>query len=210
MVWLFNVKRRFFWIVLSCRYWTDSRWSWRLCWRRELNNNEGEAVQALLYVLTEVLMAENIADSWVSALDPPCSFTVKSYYSLLSKVSFSAENMDANMLKVMRKFITKQGANFSWGLMQDRLATRDNLFKRGILTSPHQRFCVCCFAEPENTQHLFLRCPFSVRVWDQIYCWIGVSFVQYHETVSHFLQHGALKRRKSSRRFEFLPRAATV
>lgn len=167
---------------MSCRYCTDSRWSWR----RELNNNEGEAVQALLYVFIEVSMAENIADSWVSALDPPCSFTVKSYYSLLSKVSFSAENMD------------------------DRLATRDNLFKRGILTSPHQRFCVYCFAEPENTQHLFLRCPFSIRVWDQIYCWIGVSFVQYHETISHFLQHGALKRQKSSRRFEFLPWAATV
>jgi len=112
MVWLFNVKRHFFWIVLSCGYWSDSRWSWRLCWRHELNNNEGEAVQALLYALTGVSLAENTADSWVLALDPPCSFMVKSYYSWPSKVSFSAENMDANMLKVMKKFITKQGSNF--------------------------------------------------------------------------------------------------
>jgi len=81
-------------------------------WRRELNNNEGKAVQALLYVLTGISLAENIVDSWVWALDPPCSFPVKSYYSWLSKVSFSAENMDENMLKVMKKFITKRGAKF--------------------------------------------------------------------------------------------------
>lgn len=67
MVLLFDFRRHFFRIVLSCGY-----WSWRLCWGRELNNNEGEAVQALLYVLTGVSLAENIADSWVWAMDPLC------------------------------------------------------------------------------------------------------------------------------------------
>jgi hypothetical protein len=67
MVLLFDFRRHFFRIVLSCGY-----WSWRLCWGRELNNNEGEAVQALLYVLTGLSLAENIADSWVWAMDPLC------------------------------------------------------------------------------------------------------------------------------------------
>ena len=42
----------------------------------------------------------------------------------------------------------------AWRLFRDRLATRDNLFRRGIPLN--SKDCPCCVAFPESSEHLFV------------------------------------------------------
>lgn len=56
---------------------------------------------------------------------------------------------------------------FTWRLLLDRLATRDALHKRGILTSNRDLCCVFCFKEVETGAHLFITCGFTKMIWDK-------------------------------------------
>lgn len=47
---------------------------------------------------------------------------------------------------------------FDWRTLLDKLATKDQLKRRGILSSIHDLPCIFCFLFEENLQNLFLEC----------------------------------------------------
>lgn len=52
---------------------------------------------------------------------------------------------------------------FLWSVCQNALPTRDNLYRRKIIQTP---VCgLCSSASPETTEHLFLHCPWTQRIW---------------------------------------------
>ena len=59
----------------------------------------------------------------------------------------------------------------------DRLPTRVNLLRRGVILGLAEAKCgLCGFAE-ESTNHLFGICPFSSRLWFAVVNWLGFDFV---------------------------------
>lgn len=63
---------------------------------------------------------------------------------------------------------------FSWQLLQGRLSTKDNLFRRRVLGANVDLNCVLCGSHIESSSHLFLLCSFTVTLgshlqlgWDQ-------------------------------------------
>ena len=54
---------------------------------------------------------------------------------------------------------------FTWSLMHERVLTGENLEKRGI-AGPF-RYPLCTEAS-ENIRHLFLKCPYTTSVWDDV------------------------------------------
>jgi hypothetical protein len=46
---------------------------------------------------------------------------------------------------------------FVWRLFRDRLPTKDNLLRRGVI-SYDSRLCVACFYSEETGSHLFIHC----------------------------------------------------
>lgn len=54
---------------------------------------------------------------------------------------------------------------FSWLLLQDKLKTWENLCKRGWIGPS---LCVLCKNEAETKQHLFVKCSFTIKIWDVI------------------------------------------
>jgi hypothetical protein len=52
--------------------------------------------------------------------------------------------------------------NFLWKLGSNILATRENLFQKGILSYP---FCPFCLVNTESTFHALWSCPAFVAVW---------------------------------------------
>ncbi|KAL8545163.1 hypothetical protein ACS0TY_005378 [Phlomoides rotata] len=86
-----------------------------------------------------------------------------------------------------RKAITS-----AWRLLHDRLQTRHNLLRRGIIPAAED-LCPVCSGKKETAQHLFLHCSAATRLWQHIYDWIdstygSTSFFQFLKTVpSHTL-----------------------
>lgn len=52
--------------------------------------------------------------------------------------------------------------HFMWKVVNNWIATKDNLFKRKCAQSP---LCPICYREPETVEHLLFRCPWTCNVW---------------------------------------------
>jgi hypothetical protein len=66
---------------------------------------------------------------------------------------------------------------FSWQLFHNRLPTKDNIYRRGVLELEVGVNCVWCVSNPESAKHLFVHCKFVHRVWYEIFKWLGVLIV---------------------------------
>jgi len=63
---------------------------------------------------------------------------------------------------------------FAWRPIRDRLPTKDNLIRRGILDSDDS---LCVGGSMETSPHLFLHCQFFGEVWHFIHLCFGVYSV---------------------------------
>lgn len=75
---------------------------------------------------------------------------------------------------------------FGWRVMLYRLANKDQLFRRGILSSSHDLPCALCLCEDESLLHLFVNCGVSKQVWDVIFKWIKIDVMVEEGIVDYF------------------------
>src|ERR1044072_459136 len=87
---------------------------------------------------------------------------------------------------------------FSWRVVLDRIQSRQNLRKRGILQQGQHCLCVLCQESEESSVHLLFSCKFAWRVWMLCYGWLGVQTVLPEDCHMHFKQH-FVQGNKSSR-----------
>lgn len=66
---------------------------------------------------------------------------------------------------------------FTWRFFLNRLQTKDELEKRGIVSGSHYPICPLCFSESESHLHRFLLCPKVVLVWYKILDWISLGYL---------------------------------
>jgi hypothetical protein len=126
----------------------------------------------------------------VWALDPGEGFSVKSTYALLSAVDDSP-TLNSNELKIFSSIWESPTPSkivaFSWQLLYDRLPTKENLHRRGVLDQDVDVNCVWCGLAPESTKHLFLHCNTAHWVWYEIFKWLGVLIVMPSNAIWLFL-----------------------
>ena len=74
----------------------------------------------------------------------------------------------------------------AWRLLENKLATRVNMSRRGVLVD--SSLCGLCGLEEESCCHLFFDCIFARRVWSLCYRWLGVLVASHIEPKSNFDQ----------------------
>ena len=74
----------------------------------------------------------------------------------------------------------------AWRVLQNKIATRVNLERRGMLVE--SSLCCLCGKEEESYRHLFFECNFAWRVWCYCFKWLRVSFVSHNDPMSNFAQ----------------------
>lgn len=80
---------------------------------------------------------------------------------------------------------------FAWQLFRNRLPTRDNLARRGIIPNT-EIACVADCGISESVQHLFLGCTLFNSVWQFVRKRIGIDFVASNNINHHFVQLSCL------------------
>lgn len=68
------------------------------------------------------------------------------------------------MVEGLHKSVPLKVSCLVWRLFQNRLATRDNLSKRGVLDQNSIQ-CVGDCGREESVSHLFFECPLFSGVW---------------------------------------------
>lgn len=111
-------------------------------------------------------------------LDLVAGYTVKSGYDLIATNLF-VEDKDDRKLEVFDKLwkyqVPFQIKAFNQNTFLNRLASKDQLRRRGIFSSHCEFCCVFCLQEEENLEHLFFICQVSKKIWKEVGMWIGVS-----------------------------------
>jgi len=168
------------------------------CWRRRLFAWDEELVGDLTLLLQNVTLQTDKNDMWLWNLEASHVFSVRSAYNSISVQHHSASSVAASYIWI-KDILLKVGL-FAWRLFRDRLPTKDNLLKRGVIPND-SRLCVAGCGFEENSSHLFLHCNFFGTAWHHIFRWLGITMVSPLSVGDHFNQFifvgGVAKARRS-------------
>ncbi|GAU32685.1 hypothetical protein TSUD_145590 [Trifolium subterraneum] len=186
---LFKVSAHSSCMVGDMGSWVEGQWIWVFRWRRDLFVWELNLLESLHEILNHSTIS-TVEDSWFWMHDPSGHYSVKSAFLALScstanEVIFSVEEKRL-LPKVWKTWAPSNVAVFSWQLLQDRLPTRQNLWKRGVIGDVSASTCVLCGLEPETADHLFGSCNQISQIWYGILRWLGVELVPSHGVLGFF------------------------
>ncbi|GLT30237.1 hypothetical protein SLA2020_050500 [Shorea laevis] len=154
--------------------WEESRWYWRVEWRRGTLGCEKDEEELLEKVLEGVQLNEGVGDVWKWVHVKDGRYVVKLAYDFLASTEHVLEDQMCKLIGC--KLVPSKVAFFGWRLCLDRFPTKENLQKRGILLQ-ERVFCKYCNGKVEEVNHLFCICYNEWLVWTQVLSWWGLESV---------------------------------
>jgi len=163
--------------------WEEEGLAW--VWRRRLLAWEYESLRECSALVNNIVLQVNIHDAWKWLLDPSRGYSVReSYrYLTLSGITLDRDRVD----DVWLKHIPTKVSLMVWRLLRNRLPTRDNLLRRGVIQANAATCATGCDVS-ETAEHLFFNCAFSSRLWTDTRVWLGIYDVSPGNPRDHFQQ----------------------
>jgi len=131
-------------------------------------------------------------------LDHSRVYSVRSAYHFLTAQPPVTTTLASSLL--WNKDIPLKVVLFAWRMFRDRLPTKDNLFRCGVIDIESRTYVSGC-GYLENSSHLFLHSESFGSVWNSIYRWIRIIMVTPCYVADHFNQFtydgGGTKERRS-------------
>ncbi|GKV46638.1 hypothetical protein SLEP1_g53612 [Rubroshorea leprosula] len=155
--------------------WEGDRWHWVMKWRRERRGREKDEEKKLREVLGSVQIRQTEVDNWQWTFDVGGRYTVKTAYDLLDSVDSLLEGHLCKL--VWCEMVPSKVSIFGWRLCLDRLPTRWNLQKRGMVLLGDGMKCGLCQEGVEDVDHLFCTCKSAWLVWVKVIQWWGLEVV---------------------------------
>jgi len=159
---------------------------------------EEELEEELTLLLQNVILQVDRVDCWLWHLESSHVFSVRSVYNFMTLQPPVDPTVEVSSL--WHKDVPLKVVLCAWRLSRDRLPTKDNLLRRGVIDND-SRLCVSGCGFMEISSNLFLHCYHFGSVWCLIYRWIGVSMVSPLQVAHHFhlfsFLAGASKARRS-------------
>jgi hypothetical protein len=119
-------------------------------------------------LISTINLTPEVDDDITWRLTPSGNYMAKSAYEL---------QLLGSTTSPMNKTIWKAWAPpkvkfFAWLANQGRIWTADRLAKRGW---PNCGLCPLCKQCTESTEHLFVHCRFTIRLWGLVKDWLGLT-----------------------------------
>ncbi|GKV39902.1 hypothetical protein SLEP1_g47602 [Rubroshorea leprosula] len=168
--------------------WLNGKWEWNLQWRRNLFSWEIQQARDLQKDIQDIRLIRGKPDLWEWAHSKDGTFSTNSAYQILTRETRS-EQHGMELQNVWNKLIPNKISAFSWQLLQDKIPTKLNLHKRGIIPALEDCKCALCGREAENTSHLFIHCNFAWHLWNACFKWWGYIHVLDKDCWKVFQQH---------------------
>lgn len=151
--------------------WGEGGETWK--WRRWLRAWEEELLVECRDFRNNVFLQATHEDKWSSMFDQGAGYSVCGAYQYLT--SQEPHNCTVVSKHIWHKDVPLNISLFVWRLLCNRLPTRDNLVKRGIILYATQ-LCVYGCGNVESIDHLFLSCNVTSSLW--VLCTIGLDLTQ--------------------------------
>lgn len=98
---------------------------------------------------------------------------------------------DPSWSRAWHKAVPSKVSCFAWIVFQNRVATKDNLYKRGVIDHG-SIWCVGECGAEESVPHFFLECPVFAGTWYMISKWLGTFTPYQNEGLAHLNQFEGL------------------
>ncbi|GLT81644.1 hypothetical protein SLE2022_000820 [Rubroshorea leprosula] len=132
-------------------------------------------------MLASIRLRKGVEDSWQWRYEVEGRYVVKTAYEYLAPED---RLLEEQLCKVIWcKMVPSKVGIFGWRLCLDRLPTRWNLRKRGVVLQEDGIVCGLCKEGVEDVNHLFCTCKEAWLVWVTVIKWWGVEVVM-PDTVS--------------------------
>ncbi|GKV49682.1 hypothetical protein SLEP1_g56420 [Rubroshorea leprosula] len=155
--------------------WEGERWKWGIEWRRERMDREKDEEKGLGVMLASIKLRKGVADLWQWRYDVERRYVVKTTYEFLAPED---RLLEGQLCKVIWcKMVPSKVGFFGWRLYLDRLPTRWNLRKRGVVLQGDGMVCGLCKEGVEDVNHLFCTCKVAWLGWVKVFKWWGVEVV---------------------------------
>ncbi|GKV42979.1 hypothetical protein SLEP1_g50328 [Rubroshorea leprosula] len=194
---LFRVSSRKEDRICNMGEWRDGKWEWFVRWRRSLfewEKNKWSELQALLDISKPV---QEQKDKWEWKHDKDGVYTVKTAYRVIS--SNNGHGKAWIFKRIWSRLVPSKVSAFAWQLIQDRIPTKINLFRRGIITDTNLVLCGLCGESTEDSNHLFIHYRNTCSVWQKCLQWWGISTVMPNTCHESFEQHQSYFKESSVR-----------
>jgi len=116
-------------------------------------------------------------------------YSIKEAYSSIIE-GYVVED-SSELTDVWNDLIPLKVSALVWRIMQNRIPTKDNLVKRGVLIES-QKLCSFGCGKEENVSHVFYECKLAAEVWQHVLKWLNISSALQTTTLSNFLQFKGL------------------
>lgn len=156
---------------------------WDFQFRRTLYPWEREQHQILKQLVSVVQLQDDSKDCLQWKWSKDLSFSVKSAYSKWEDQSF-LENKE--LLSLWRNICPPKSELFVWMAVQDCIAAKSVLVRRGII-SGNQALCLFCNNEEETPTYLLLHCHFSWEIWSDVLAWWRMVWICPQNLMQLFL-----------------------
>ncbi|GKV18426.1 hypothetical protein SLEP1_g28813 [Rubroshorea leprosula] len=149
-------------------------WEWKLTWRRNLFEWEAGEVVELERMIEGVKITQECPNKWEWIHDKEGHYTTKTAYHLLA-TDQSGPSGSTIFKRIWNPILPTKVSAFNWQLMLDRIPTKVNLLRRGIIKDMEESKCVICEEQEEDSAHLFLRCKMTRWLWEACTKWWGAE-----------------------------------
>ncbi|GKV09632.1 hypothetical protein SLEP1_g21103 [Rubroshorea leprosula] len=149
-------------------------WEWKLTWRRNLFEWEAGEVADLERMIEGVKVNPGWPDKWEWIHDKEGHYSTKSAYHILASDQ-SGPCGHSIFKRVWNPSLPTKVSAFNWQLVLDRIPTKVNLLKRGVIKDMEESKCVVCEEHEEDAAHLFLRCRMTQWLWEACAKWWGAE-----------------------------------
>ncbi|GKV02939.1 hypothetical protein SLEP1_g15313 [Rubroshorea leprosula] len=174
--------------------WVNGDWKWNLQWRRNLFSWETQQVEELQKDIQDTSLIKGKPDLWEWAHSKDGGYLTGSAYQTLTMEGRSDQH-GMELQNVWNKLIPNKISAFSWQLLQDKIPTKLNLHKRGIIQALEECKCVMCGKETEDYSHLLIHYKFAWHLWNECFNWWGIISVLDKDRLKVFEQHSNLLKR---------------
>ncbi|GKU90554.1 hypothetical protein SLEP1_g4537 [Rubroshorea leprosula] len=170
----------------------DGTWRWNLEWRRALFDWEREEAAELQRKIVSMQLYKDIPDTWKWEHSKEGNYSTKTAYKLLTN---ELNGLDAAPIhkRVWNPIIPSKISAFNWQLLQDRIPTKSNLQRRGIITDLEDGIYALCEEEIDDSNHLFLKCKVAKWLWKACGKLWGISVNLENDCWKSFEQFGKSK-----------------
>ncbi|XP_057791347.1 uncharacterized protein LOC131008490 [Salvia miltiorrhiza] len=182
--------------------WEGEGWEWDLKWRRDLREREKEMVNELMSVIGGFSPCFDYRDGWKWCGTTDGVFSTKAAYEECAKAKgVQSTEYAEEIAQIWSALVPHKARVTAWRVVCNRLPTCHNLIKRRVPIGEEEKGCNACMTREETNDHIFLHCPKTDLVWDQIQHWIKTETAKTKSIVDHFKSFIGVGKGKNNRKF---------